>query len=53
MFADDTSISYVSDSANELQNVINTELKGLSDWLTTNKLSLNIVKTEFMHGSWI
>ena len=48
MFADDTSISYASDSANELQNVINTELKGLSDWLTTNKLSLNIVKTEFM-----
>ena len=48
MFADDTSISYASDSAKELQNVINTELKGLSDWLTTNKLSLNIVKTEFM-----
>ena len=48
MFSDDTSISYASDSAKELQNVINTELKGLSDWLTTNKLSLNIVKTEFM-----
>ena len=43
-----TSISYASDSAKELQNVINTELKGLNDWLTTNKLSLNIVKTEFM-----
>ena len=48
MFEDDTSISYASDSAKELQNVINTELKGLSDWLTTNKLSLNIVETEFM-----
>jgi hypothetical protein len=48
MFADDTSISYASNSAKEFQNVINTELKGLSDWLTTNKLSLNIVKTEFM-----
>jgi hypothetical protein len=48
MFADDTSISYASDSAKELQNVINAELKGLSDWLTTIKLSLNIVKTEFM-----
>ena len=48
MFADDTSISYASDSAEELQNVINTELKGLNDWLTTNKLSLYIVKTEFM-----
>ncbi|CAB3995262.1 Hypothetical predicted protein, partial [Paramuricea clavata] len=43
-----TSISYASDSVKELQHVINTELKGLSDWLTTNKLSLNIVKTEFM-----
>ena len=41
-------ISYTSDSTKELQNVINTELKGLNDWLTTNKLSLNIVKTEFM-----
>ncbi|CAB4020325.1 Hypothetical predicted protein, partial [Paramuricea clavata] len=43
-----TNISYASDSVKELQHVINTELKGLSDWLTTNKLSLNIVKTEFM-----
>ncbi len=43
-----TSISYASNSVEELQNVINTELKGLNDWLTTNKLSLNIVKTEFM-----
>ena len=43
-----TSISYASNSVEELQNVINTELKGLNDWLTTDKLSLNIVKTEFM-----
>ena len=48
MFADDTSISYAFDPVEELQNVINTELKGLNDWLTTNKLSLNIVTTEFM-----
>lgn len=48
MFADDTSISYATDSAEELQNVINSELKSLNDWLIANKLSLNIVKTEFM-----
>ena len=35
MFADDT-------------NVMNSELKNLNDWLITNKLSLNIAKTEFM-----
>ena len=27
---------------------MNSELKNLNDWLTTNKLSLNITKTEFM-----
>jgi hypothetical protein len=48
MFADDTSISYATDWAEELQNVINSELKILDDWLVTNKLSLNIIKTDFM-----
>jgi hypothetical protein len=48
MFADDTSVSYASNSAEELQNVINSELESLNKWLITNKLSLNIVKTEFM-----
>jgi hypothetical protein len=48
MFADDTSVSYASNSAKELRNVINSELKSLNRWLITNKLSLNIVKTEFM-----
>jgi hypothetical protein len=48
MFADDTSISYSADSLEELQNVINSELKNLNDWLIANKLSLNMTKTEFM-----
>ena len=48
MFSDDTSISYSSDSTEQLQNVMNSELKNLKDWLITNKLSLNITKTEFM-----
>ena len=30
-FADDPNIGYASDLAEELQNVINTELKGLND----------------------
>ncbi len=48
MFADDTSIRYSADSLEELQNVINSELKNLNDWLIANKLSLNITKTLFM-----
>ena len=49
MFAsDDTSVSYASDSLDELQNVLNSELKCLHRWLITNRLSLNIAKTEFM-----
>jgi hypothetical protein len=48
MFGDDTSVSYASNSAEELQNVVNFELESLNKWLITNKLDLNIVKTEFM-----
>ena len=48
MFADDTNISYVADSVNELQHVLNSELKSLHNWLNTNRLSLNIAKAEFM-----
>ena len=48
MFADDTSISYAANSMDELQSVVNSELENLHKWLNTNKLSLNIAKTEFM-----
>ena len=48
MFADDTSVSYASNSDEELENIMNSDLKNLYSWLTTNRLSLNIVKTEFM-----
>ncbi len=48
MFADDTSVSYAADSVDELQNVLNSKLKSLHNWLIANKLSLNIAKTEFM-----
>ena len=48
MFADDTNVSFAADSLEELQSVINSELERLKSWLITNKLSLNITKTEFM-----
>ena len=32
----------------ELQSVLNSELKSLHNWLIANRLSLNIAKTEFM-----
>ncbi len=48
MFADDTSISYAANSMDELQSVVNSELENLHKWLSTNKLSLNIAKTEFI-----
>ena len=41
-------VSYASDSLDEIQNVINSELKNLNSWLIANRLSLNITKTEFM-----
>ena len=48
MFADDTNVTYATNSTVELQNVLNDELKSLQKWLISNKLSLNVAKTEFM-----
>ena len=48
MSADDISLSYAADSPSELECVINSKLKSLKTWLITNKLILNLAKTEFM-----
>ena len=48
MFADDTNISFSSNTLSDLERLINFELQSLSRWLIANKLSLNIAKTEFM-----
>ena len=48
MFADDTSISVAAEKSVDLENTINSELNNLNCWLKANRLSLNIIKTEFM-----
>ena len=48
MYADDINISFQSNNFVQLQDCMNTELKSLNSWLEVNKLSLNIVKNEFM-----
>ena len=49
MFADDTNVRVASSTLHKLENVSNDqELQNLNIWLKVNKLSLNIVKTEYM-----
>ena len=48
MYADDTNITFHSRNLTELEDTMNMELINLNTWLTSNKLSLNIAKTEFM-----
>ena len=46
--ADDTNILQSHSSLETLAKRINLDLKNLSQWLKTNKLSLNVTKTEFI-----
>ena len=48
IFADDTTITFAASAMTDLEDAVNLELRNLQRWLITNRLSLNIAKTEFM-----
>ena len=48
MFADDTQLDRSSSDVNIVTNALDNDLKNVSVWLSTNKLSLNTERTEYM-----
>ena len=52
LFADDTTISFKCNSAEEFNNLSNIEMNKFFRWATANKLSINISKTYFIIHSF-
>ena len=48
LFADDTNLTVAGETIGEVEFAMNDDLARLKEWLLANKLSLNVVKTEFM-----
>jgi hypothetical protein len=48
LFADDTSCLIKGDNINNLINTLNGELQKITNWLTINKMALNINKTKYI-----
>ena len=48
LFADDTNAVYADKNLKSLESTVNQELCKLFDWLTTNKLTLNIKKNQIL-----
>ena len=48
LFADDTNLTASGDSIPHLETAVNSDLENLRKWLTANRLTLNVAKTEFM-----
>ena len=48
MYADDTSITSAGRDLNEIDDYLNKDLKSVNTWLSSNKLTLNLTKTEFL-----
>ena len=48
LFADDTNILYADKSLKTLEQVVNQEMHNVYDWLTTNKLTLNNKKSNYV-----
>ena len=49
LFTDDTNMFCSHKNLESLVNILNCELRKVSNWFKCNKLSLNIRKTHFMH----
>ena len=47
-FADDTNMLFAGKNVGHIESVVNRELKTLTQWLRSNKLSLNTTKTKFL-----
>ena len=47
-FADDTNLLCLSNSIKKLNKLVNADLNRLVNWLNTNKISLNVKKTEMV-----
>ena len=51
LFADDTSLFYSHKNNPNAENIVNTELHKVSEWLAANKLSLNVDKSKLLYFS--
>ena len=48
MYADDTHLTYADNDICSIEASLNQDLSNINRWLITNKLTLNMTKTEFM-----
>ena len=48
MYADDTSLTLASNDIEHINYCLNQDLSNVCEWLSANKLTLNMTKTEFM-----
>ena len=48
MFADDTSLTATGETLSEVEKRANEDLRNVRNWLSANKLNLNIAKTEYV-----
>ena len=47
-FADDTNLLHINDSIKKFDKAVNSDLKNLTNWLNSNKFSLNVSKAELI-----
>ena len=54
MFADDTNLTVSGSSIPEIKTMLDKDIECLVEWLCVNKLTLNVIKAEYMLiGSWL
>ena len=52
LFVDDTNVFVQGKNINEMLNIMNGELRNLTEWMCINKLSLNVKKMSIWYLVW-
>ena len=48
MYADDTTVSVAGNNTTQVEKLINSDLISIKKWLESNKLTINVTKTEYI-----
>jgi len=53
MYTDDTELHYFHSQMQGMEQVLQTEIERVSDWMAVNRLKFNVTKSMYVYADWL